>query len=344
MHAPEPLQHPAHPFAAGLGDDPAYAADLDPPAAGAAASAPDTAPPGAGDEPDEAEVEAGFRFGRFGVDRWLRTVPGGYLRGTVQGRAPGGEIPAVIREHELLRQIYAIDLALFVGAERAGVTASAGLLRLAPDEASMKFLATQVLDEARHFEAFATRSAELGVSPSEREKLALDLMPPAYRRFLDGLVEVVDAGDFLGGVVGLNVILEGMAFPLYEYEARYWRPFDPAFVQVIEGAYRDECRHVGYGEKLLQHRLRHDPGARRHVERRVRDFARLLREAFGEFIASTVAIYDAAIREHPERAAQVEVVPGKTLLETPTGEQIAWLQRQTEEGHARRLGRLGLAA
>lgn len=292
-------------------------------------------------DPTEADP---FRLGQFSIDRWMRAVPGGYLRGTRFGRAPTAEVPEVLQREGALRDVYLMDLALFVAAERTGVKVAAGMARLADDEGTIAFLASQTLDEARHFEAFAARATELGVPAEVRDRLGLDLMPGAYREFLDTVLAAVDDGDFESGLIGLNVILEGMAFPLYEYEMRYWAPFDPGLVEIVNGAFKDECRHVGFGEKRLAHRLAADPGTRRRVQKRVDEYARLMRLAFDQFLGTSVSLYDAAMREHPERAAQVEIIPGRSLLTTSTEDQVRWLEAQILRGHARRLGRMGLDA
>jgi hypothetical protein len=235
-----------------------------------------------------------------------------------------------------------MDLALFIAAERVSTQAASGLVRIAPDEASLCFLASQTLDEARHFEAFARRFEELGLEPEKRERLAANLLSRAYREFFDLLLEAVDRGDFEAGVVGLNVILEGMASPLYDYEMRYWRPFDPGLVAIIDGAFKDECRHVGFGEKILAFRLGRDPGLRARVQRRVDELSLKMRDVFAEFLAAFVGFYDLAVQEYPERCAQVEIIPGRRLAETSADEQVRWLEHEIRRGHKKRLERIGL--
>jgi len=304
------------------------------PLAGGGAAAPAS---GADDPGDDA-----FRFASFSIDRWLQKVPHGYLAGTVGGRAPGHDVPEALLREGPLREIAVLDLALFIGAERVGARTAAGLARLAPDEGSLVFLASQTLDEARHFESFATRFRELGIPEATRDELADQFMPPSYRAFLDRLLEAVDRGDFFAGVVGLNVILEGMAFPLYDYEIRYWRPFDPGLAEVIRHAFLDEVRHVGFGEKRIAHTLARDPGLRGRIQRTVTDMGRAMRAAFGEFIGDYVALYDHAVAEHPEVAAQVEIIPGKSLRDTSTEEQVRWLEHEILGVHRKRMARIGL--
>ncbi len=277
----------------------------------------------------------------FSIDRWLRTVPG-YLRGTSFGRPRDAGVPEELREQGMLRQVCLMDLALFIAAERVSTRIASGLVRLARDEESFCFLASQTLDEARHFEAFAHRFSELGVAPAQRERLAEDLLSRAYREFFDLLLESVDRGDFVAAVVGLNVILEGMASPLYGYEMRYWRPFDPALVAIIEGAFRDECRHTAFGERLVASLLVRDPAARASVQRRVDDLGKKMRDVFAEFLAAFVGFYDLAVQEYPDRCADVEIVPGRRLADTSAEDQVRWLESEIVKGHRKRLERMGL--
>lgn len=283
-----------------------------------------------------------FQFGRFSIDRWLETAPRGYLEGLSFGHSPNAEIPGEIQEQGMLRQVYLMDLALFIAAERVATKVASGLTRLAKDEASMIFLASQTVDEARHFESFAHRFEELGLHSEKREKLAKDLISPAYRDFLDLLLEMTDAGDFEAGVVGLNIILEGMAFPLYEYEMRYWRPFDPGLVEIIDGAFRDECRHVGFGEKYLLHHMKNDRPVRLRVQKKINDLSLKMRDVFNEFLTAFVGFYDLATQDYPERCQHIEIIPGRRFNDCSAEDQVRWLEHQIVTGHRKRLQRIGL--
>jgi hypothetical protein len=272
----------------------------------------------------------------------MKNVPRGYLAETTYGRPEGAGVPPELQEQSMLRQVCLMDLALFMAAERVSTQVASGLTRLAPDEASLAFLATQTLDEARHFEAFAKRFAELGLAPERRERLAANLLSKAYREFFDLLLEAVDKGDFEAGVVGLNIILEGMASPLYGYEMRYWGPFDPGLVAIIEGAFRDECRHVGFGEKCIAFRLDKDIALRARVQKRVDELSLKMRDVFAEFLAAFVGFYDVAVMDHRSRIADVEIVPGRRFADTPAEDQVRWLELEIRKGHKKRLERIGL--
>ena len=60
-----------------------------------------------------------------------------------------------------------------------------------------------------------------------------------------------------------NLILEGMAYPLYGYEERYWQPVDPYLARLIASAFADETRHVAFGAALVGAALDGDRGGAR---------------------------------------------------------------------------------
>lgn len=292
--------------------------------------------------PEEEEVRPTPSAGAFSIDKWLKKVPGGYLDGLEYGHRPENSIPQIVREDGLLRQVYLIDLALAAGAEKASVRVASGLANMADDDASMVFLSTQTLDEARHFEAFANRFREMDLKDETREHLTENYMLPAYREFLDLLQEGVEARDFETGLVGLNIILEGMAFPLYGYQMRYWKTFDPGLADVIEGAFKDEVRHVGFGEKHLAYRLNRDPSARGRVQKRVNDLGLKMRDVFTQFLRYFIGFYDLAVRDHMDLVGGVEIIPGRMLADTSAEEQARWLEAEILKVHRKRLARIGL--
>ena len=56
-----------------------------------------------------------------------------------------------------------------------------------------------------------------------------------------------------------NLVLEGMAYPLYGYEERYWKPVDPYLARLIASAFADETRHVAFGARWSAPRWRTMP-------------------------------------------------------------------------------------
>src|SRR5262245_31046833 len=160
----------------------------------------------------------------YSIDRWLKSVAQGYLKDTSYGYASGTEESPLLEQRGILREIYLLDLATFIIGEQLSVEAISGMVGLAPDEDTAICFATQTLDEARHLEIFLQRMKSLGVSSEEREKILRLARTSSFLKFKDRVMELIAAKDFLGAVVAHNIILEGMAFPIYEYEQRFWKP------------------------------------------------------------------------------------------------------------------------
>src|SRR3569832_2992033 len=97
------------------------------------------------------------------MQAWLERTGHGTLKDTYYGgkRSDNGPHAALLSD-PLVKQIYLIDIAFFIASEKVSYLASAGLLPLAPDEASQIYIASQVMDEARHYEVFCKKFADFG--------------------------------------------------------------------------------------------------------------------------------------------------------------------------------------
>jgi hypothetical protein len=62
------------------------------------------------------------------------------------------------------------------------------------------------------------------------------------------LLEKVDKKDFVAGVVGQNIVLEGLAFSVFEMQYAVNKTINPKFAHTLAGTIADERRHVGFGE------------------------------------------------------------------------------------------------
>jgi hypothetical protein len=70
-------------------------------------------------------------------------------------------------------------------------------------------------------------------------------------KFAEVLLEKVDKGDFIAGVVGQNIVLEGMAFTVFELLHATSESVNPKFAHMLTGTIADERRHVGFGENRI---------------------------------------------------------------------------------------------
>ena len=279
----------------------------------------------------------------FSIARWagqvaLRQWP----RDDAALRAVGGAIPEPIASSRALAEVHRLDLSLFVVFEEAALRVSGALTRRAPSEQALAFAAQQTLDEARHHEMFGRRLQD-SLQASGAKGTVRDIVIPPLQRFLDLCYEVADGGSFLDGLVLMNLILEGMAHPLYAYEQRYWLPIDPYLARLIGSAFSDESRHVAFGAATVR-ALLDGEGARPRAQAIARQGRRMMGEVFDYYIKKFVGLFDAVARRHPGLFAGAEFEPGRLVAETPYEDQVRAIRHRIDQEHGRLLARAGLSA
>jgi hypothetical protein len=284
--------------------------------------------------------------GRWSVQQWLERTAWRTLRNTEYGHSPmqGALLPELFSDG-LLRQVCLIDIATFIGAERTSFEAVAGLLRCAPDENSKVFLGTQVLDECRHYEIFCRRMADFGVTPDKRDVLVKRYMTPAIRKFYDLLLEQVDKGDFIAGSLAQNIVMEGMAYPLYRYQIKYWSKIDPSLSQMIRGAFADEVHHVSFGEAIIGYHVKGLDAARKSgLKVLIGDFSRLMTEAFDQAIRHYIGLYQECANQHMDLMGDIEIFPGTKMATISEADQARMLLGEIQREHSQRSARIGFVA
>lgn len=279
------------------------------------------------------------------IARWSAAVPGRqWPAEDLRHDAIGEALPEVLVAPGPLAEAHRLDLALFVVFEEASLRVSGALTRRAPDLEALSFSAQQTLDEARHHELFRRRldvaRAAAGLSTADAHDAIL--IPP-LRRFLERCYEVADAGSFLEGLVLMNLVLEGMAFPLYAYEERYWQPVDRYLASLVRGAFVDESRHCAFGAAVVRRLLDEDPARRARVQTLCDEAQAIMGEVFRYYVKKFVGLFDAVARRHPALFAGAECAPGRLIVETPYQEQVAMIHRSIVEEHARLMARAGLS-
>ena len=122
-------------------------------------------------------------------------------------------------------------------AEEKATRALSHLVQQAPDIDCMEFFATQLLDEARHASIFRGHLLELGV-PKDELHATIERVAGADRDAIlvpledFGLRIGRDEGDFIGGVIVLTVLVEGVLAPTAELSERKWKLLDPAAAEI----------------------------------------------------------------------------------------------------------------
>ena len=282
----------------------------------------------------------------YSIQYWLESCPQGYLMDTEYGRAPDAKEPALVLEDELMReQAIRVTTQLVVG-ERCALSASSGLINAAPDEAAKRFLATQTLDEARHVEIFTQRLYDLGVAKADLESTLQRYANPNLVKFAETLLEKVDNKDFIPGVVGQNIILEGMAFSVFEMMHAANQQLNPKFAQTLSGTIADERRHVGFGENYIGALIQQQPEKKPEIERMQQEMSYYMLATFSDQFSNRESQEEFA--EMKKRAAEAGgEVPkqqwhGANLAELEPSEMEDLLSDTVLKEFRTRLGRIGI--
>jgi Methane/Phenol/Toluene Hydroxylase len=278
------------------------------------------------------------------ISRWVDVVAAGQW--TREGKALetiGETVPALILDSPPLAEVHRLDLALFVVFEEASLRVSGALTRLAPSLDALNFCAQQTLDEARHHEMFRDRLRAASRSEGVETTAATEaILIPALRRFMERCYEVADGGSFIEAMVLMNLVLEGMAHPLYAYEERYWKPLDAYLARLVRAAFTDETRHVAFGADVVRTLLRDDPSRRAKAAALCAEARLAMDEIFTHYIQEFVGLFDAVAQLHPDRFAGAEFAPGRLIAETPYAEQVALIHASIDHEHSRLIARAGL--
>jgi len=227
---------------------------------------------------------------------------------------------------------------LVVG-ERCALAASSGLINAAPDEASKRFLATQTLDEARHVEIFTQRLYDLGVKKAELEDVIKTYASPHLVAFANVLLEKVDKKDFVAGVVGQNIVLEGLAFSVFEMQYAVNKTVNPKFAHTLAGTIADERRHVGFGENRIGSLLKDEPSKKPAIEKMQKDMSFHILATFADAFRRGQQAFEEGRRVAPAGAAEWQ---GQNLAALAPAEIEQLLANTVLKEFKVRLGRLGL--
>jgi hypothetical protein len=280
---------------------------------------------------------------------WLAAVPQGTLRGQVLGHAPEVRTPAFMREPGPLRDALTQELAFRSMAEEKATRAISHLVAAAPDNDTMEFFATQLLDEARHAMVFRSHLLELGVPEDELwetiDKLAgedRDRILVPLEEF--GLAVLRDDNHFLGGVVVLTILVEGVLAPAAELSERKWRPLDPAVADIERGAGIDEIRHLTVGSSIAREHLLRHPGDKAAVGELIGRGTELWATLpTQEQIYRREVLFQEGMLQHADVIGDYEIWPGRRLVDTTAEERMRTAFEWSQTMQRSRLEYMGLA-
>ena len=171
---------------------------------------------------------------------------------------------------DLFAQLHYGELTAMMGASR--------MMDRLPSSAARLVCATQVNDEARHVRFFANLIGRLGCAGRVR---------PTVRQLMG---EVYEADTAEATMLGMQILIEGVAHSLFQEGARLFADFPgqgPLFDAVRTVAVdwlprllaRDESRHIAFGLHYLRARLPAlSAGQRAALERRVERWGEMVHE------------------------------------------------------------------
>jgi len=240
----------------------------------------------------------------------------------------------------------AIGIALVGGGLLFKVWRPAPFVLAAPSGEAEIFLATQLVDEARHAAFFDRFMAEVMALDGEdiRGRLAEmeQLMLPAWRTVFDDhlretarrlLARPDDLDLFVEGIVTYHVVIEGVLAMTGQHQIlKYLEAHDiyPGFCRGFSLVEQDEHRHIAFGVRFLKDACDAEPRYRAVIERKIAELVPVACHVFvppgtedpGDFMSydyHSSEIYGFAYRALKRRMAVVgvEVPPAEELMPGP---------------------------
>jgi hypothetical protein len=283
------------------------------------------------------------------LEYWLGAVAQGTLRGLVRGgHRAGAATPAWMREPGPLRQALIEEFAFRSIAEEKATRALSYLVLHAPDIDTMEFFATQLIDEARHSSVFRGHLLELGVARDELHATIEQVAGEDRETILVplenfGLPLGRDAGDFIGGVCVLTVLVEGVLAPASELSELKWRVLDPAAAEIERAAGIDEIRHLTVGSAIIRQHLQANPGELP----RLKDLIERGRALWGslpvlDMILRREKLFQEGVQQLRHIIGDYEIAPGRRLIDSTPEERLMMAATWSIELQDSRLAAMGL--
>jgi hypothetical protein len=168
----------------------------------------------------------------------------------------------------LRRHSQAWNISQFMHGEQGALVVTARIVETVPDIAAKFYAATQVMDEARHVEAYSRLL-------HEKFELAYPITPPLASLLEDVLHDKRWDMNYLG----MQVMIEGLA--LAAFHAIRDMSQNPLAASVNAYVMQDEARHVAFGRLALRdYYPQLSDGERREREEFVLEASRHMRDRF----------------------------------------------------------------
>jgi len=293
------------------------------------------------------EIDPWLRPENCDLEYWLKEVTQGMLVGLRCGHAPELAVPEHMLEPGPLRSAMLSEFAYRHVAEELATRAITYMVRHAPTLETMDFYATQLLDEARHAAVFRGHLIELGL-PKDRIVQTIDeIVGKTRQTVLERLerfaLEVLEAGDFIGEVLVLTVIAEGVLAPAAEMSEYKWQVFDPLASQICLGVNIDETRHLAVGTAIIRQHLLERPEERGRAQEIVnRGLALVSSLPMLDILIERETLFQKGLEQHRGLLDGCQLVPGRRLADTTAEERLLLQESWCSQVQADRLRYMGL--
>lgn len=281
------------------------------------------------------------------LDYWLSAVAQGTLLGLVDGHRAGTVTPDYMRRPGPLRSALITELGFRTVAEEKATRAISTLVETAPDIATMEFYATQLIDEARHARVFRNHIVDMGIPEAELATTIEEFAGKDIQQVIVPLEEfsqpIRDGKDFIGGVILLTVLVEGVLAPTAELSERKWRKLDPAAAEIERGAGIDEIRHLTVGSEIVRGYVAAHPEERQ----RLSDLIERGQQLWGsvpvlEALMRRETLFQEGLAEHADVVGDYEAWPGQRLVDTTAEDRVAKAMTWSLEMQQSRMVYMGL--
>ena len=196
-------------------------------------------------------------------------------------------------------ELFQRSFAHFVSGEEISLACATEFATFAPDRASARYLLIQAAEEKTHLEHFRTKLDQFGLGEAKLSRF----VSPSFKKFGEAIGKRLAARDYVGALVGNNIVVEGLAICLLEMGCKDLRANSDEISKFLDFVLEDERHHVRFGEVRL--RLWNERGLVR--ERDVADF-------YGEMWSHV----EGAIGEIPDVVDSMGIEPATLVVAAKT--------------------------
>jgi hypothetical protein len=163
----------------------------------------------------------------------------------------GIDLMAFLKPFKMLpasRDLFVRSFAHFITGEAISLRAVTALQAIAPDLKSQQYLAVQAGEEERHLNHFSDKLTQFGMMPDNiASKVASN-----FGKFGLRIDRAIEEGDFVGGIIGNNVVVEGMAILMMTMGGTEMRENSDEIAKFMDYVLEDERHHLRFGERTLK--------------------------------------------------------------------------------------------